>query len=136
MTMILGRLRRLVWAAFVAHKYVRVPDKAKMPTSCWCTVLGHPKYEAHPMGLVRRIDSWRVLKCTTHSTGQVVVRLFDEPGVVPVTTTLAYVICLTFHGPRPSLKHCALHLDRNPENNRASNLKWWPMGSWNTRRKA
>jgi hypothetical protein len=128
------RLKRWLRAALASDKYVRVPDEAKMPTMCWRTVPGHPKYEAHPMGFVRRIGSEWPLK-EKHKTRHrlVFVRLFDHPGVA-LETTLASLICLTFNGPQP-LKHVALHLDRNPENNRASNLKWWPRGSWNKRRK-
>ena len=34
------------------------------------------------------------------------------------------LVCEAFHGPRPSPKHVVMHLDDNPLNNRADNLKW------------
>ncbi len=37
---------------------------------------------------------------------------------------VARLVCRTFHGPAPSAKHEADHIDRNPTNNKASNLRW------------
>ena len=34
------------------------------------------------------------------------------------------VVCEAFHGPRPTPEHRAQHLDRNPRNNQADNLRW------------
>jgi len=34
------------------------------------------------------------------------------------------IICTTFHGPKPSLRHEVAHYDGSPLNNRANNLRW------------
>lgn len=34
------------------------------------------------------------------------------------------LVCEAFHGPRPSPRHVVMHLDDNPLNNCADNLKW------------
>jgi hypothetical protein len=38
------------------------------------------------------------------------------------------LVCLTYHGPRPTLEHKVFHLDRNRMNNRPENLKWSEPG--------
>jgi len=34
------------------------------------------------------------------------------------------LVCLTFHGPRPSENHTSDHINRDPSDNRAENLRW------------
>ena len=40
------------------------------------------------------------------------------------TQTVHKLVCMTFHGPKPFDKTVVIHLDENPYNNRASNLRW------------
>lgn len=35
-----------------------------------------------------------------------------------------FLVCLAWHGPRPSPRHQVDHIDRDRWNNRASNLRW------------
>jgi hypothetical protein len=62
--------------------------------------------------------------------GQVIqgVTTTDQPRKIIVhkgkTHKVHQLICEAFHGPRPSPKHVVMHLDDNPLNNRADNLKW------------
>jgi hypothetical protein len=34
------------------------------------------------------------------------------------------LVCVAFHGPRPSSKHTVAHNDGNPFNNKACNIRW------------
>tara|TARA_B100000575_G_scaffold264276_1_gene240007 strand:+ start:212 stop:1525 length:1314 start_codon:yes stop_codon:yes gene_type:complete len=45
-------------------------------------------------------------------------------GVNGLTYPVARLVCRAFHGPSPSRKHDADHIDRNTTNDNASNLRW------------
>jgi len=40
------------------------------------------------------------------------------------TYRVGRLICEAFHGPAPTTKSVAMHLDENPRNNKSHNLKW------------
>lgn len=100
----------------------------------WLPIDGHPGYEVSNLGNVRSIpriivDSngvsfrkkGRVLKPGRRGTSgrYLGVQLgFNCPA------NIHYLVCTAFHGPRPTAKHEAAHIDGNSHNNIAENLVW------------
>lgn len=91
-------------------------------------------YQVSSHGLVRRsapgpgtwIGKIKKQQCPP-SLGRWTVKLWrNEYRKGPTGTRLpvAPLICEAFHGPAPSSKHCAAHIDGNPKRNDASNLRW------------
>ena len=64
-------------------------------------------------------EVWRPLKQGVYKGGYRRVRLHNA-GLHLVNR----IVCAAFHGPPPSPKHEASHLDDDPANNRADNLAW------------
>lgn len=46
------------------------------------------------------------------------------PGNKRKTVRVHRLVCETFHGPRPSLRHVVAHKDGDRQNNSAGNLRW------------
>jgi hypothetical protein len=87
-------------------------------------------------------DTWRSKPLTPNAYGYLVTSVYAKPYQV------SRLICEAFKGPPPTPKHEAAHWDRNPKNNRPSNLRWatkmqnykdrerhgtWPRGENNGR---
>jgi hypothetical protein len=94
----------------------------------WRIVPGHPAYEASSQGRIRRIKAAK--GATVGSIRNPYVR---EDGYAQVVLSVPgnkqsflvhAVICMVFHGPRPTPTHQVAHWDGNRLNNRASNLRW------------
>jgi len=103
----------------------------------WKAIPGYPGYEASDDGRIRSVDreiishsrkgkpflylkKGRVLRPGRfNSHGHVSVCLGRSVGSIPVHTLVA----LTFIGPRPP-GHDVCHLDGDPSNNRADNLRY------------
>lgn len=104
-----------------------------VPITGWVVIPDYPKYEAHPLGLVRRIDSQHPLAATTGKLDWPAVAIYYGKPSKRVCTTVANLICKTFNGPAPSPLHRALHCNGNSLDNRADNLKWVVQGVWKER---
>ena len=97
----------------------------------WRTVPGFSGYEASSLGRVRSIERW-ITRSDGHRglwPGRVLRPTKQGPYLkvaLGKRTTIAVhiVVCLTFHGPRPSPKHAVAHWDGDCHNNRAENLRW------------
>lgn len=103
----------------------------------WKTIPGCSYYQASDFGEVRRDPSKRmrgwglsrlpgsVLHECYHDKidAYLVVRLITDEGL-NLVAKIHQIVCQTFHGPRPSLEHCALHKDDDRYNNRYTNLYW------------
>jgi len=97
----------------------------------WREIPGHPGYEASSLGRVRSVDRW-----ITYSNGYRHLHpgVLMQPGrrgkYLRVKLGQAgimaahVVICLTFHGQRPTKHHQVAHWNGNYHDNRSANLRW------------
>lgn len=94
----------------------------------WRPVPGHPGYEASNLGRVRSLDRYviqRVFRAGVilkASPGRRYQRVSLGPKARWASTH--WIICRTFHGPRPSRYHQAGHWNGDAHDNRSSNLRW------------
>ena len=79
-------------------------------------------YQAHPIGVVRRIGGG-ILGTWPKNTGYQWIRLTHIKTGKREMEFLHRVIAKTFH-PNPDNLPCVNHLDHDPGNNRADNLEW------------
>lgn len=70
----------------------------------------------------RRAQTPRLLKGYHHANGYWQTTIWLDG--VRRKVSFHRVVCETFHGPAPTVKHQAAHLDGNSSNNAASNLAW------------
>lgn len=87
----------------------------------WRTIPGWSKYEASNDGHVRRIGKQSPL-IHGYQRGYAHVTLSQDG--MRKTRRIAGLICLTFHGPKPSPKMHAAHRDGILDNYKSSNLRW------------
>jgi hypothetical protein len=91
-------------------------------TGIWREVPGEKGLYVSTLGNVGRLQKdgkFRVLKGCANSRGYIWVRLGRKRQV-----TLHHLVCLAFHGPRPSSKHECRHLNGLKTDNRAENVCW------------
>lgn len=63
---------------------------------------------------------------TTPLTGVVSLKNYNRPTIVyrGKSYRISLLVCEAFHGPKPFTSAVVMHIDDDPQNNRASNLKW------------
>lgn len=95
----------------------------------WRSIPGYPNYEVSGCGSVRRAVSVRgarfhagALKKASLSGGYLRVHLYHDGKRSAVG--VHELICLAFHGPRPSPEHEAAHWDGTSSNNTPDNVRW------------
>ena len=92
-------------------------------TAEWKPVLGwEGMYEISDTGGVWSIRRGRPLKPFTNKLGYQLVDLKD--GGRREMTRVHRLVCTAFHGEQPPDRPLVMHLDNDPGNNQASNLKW------------
>jgi hypothetical protein len=80
-------------------------------------------YAVSESGRVGRIGNYGWLQpCRLKRGGYLAVNLWSKNR--GRTWPLHQLVCIAFHGPRPSPKHDAAHIDGNKANNHWSNLRW------------
>lgn len=98
----------------------------------WKPVYGlEHRYEASNTGKIKGlIDYGR------HRAGRILATCLDECGYEKIyivtdggkrTTRVHILVCLAFHGPKPSNAHTVNHKDGNKLNNVPDNLEWMTM---------
>jgi hypothetical protein len=70
----------------------------------------------------RRNPAGRVMKCASQG-GYVRTELVSKYGK-RLKAMVHIIVCHAFHGPKPSEGHTVDHIDGDPSNNSASNLRW------------
>lgn len=88
----------------------------------WLSVVDYPAYKVSSKGRVFSALSGKFLKPITKPDGYLAVSLYHNRR--PRQFRLSRLICEIFHGPAPTGKHHAAHLDGNALNNCADNLCW------------
>lgn len=97
-------------------------------TEQWQVVADFPAYEVSSLGRVRRAASGsgavpgRIMSLQTDVNGYACLRL-SLAGTVK-NKKVGRLVCAAFHGPAPTPRHHAAHLDGDKTNNAASNLAW------------
>jgi NUMOD4 motif/HNH endonuclease len=86
----------------------------------WLPVPGHKPYEVSDDGRVRR--NGRILKMRSHPSGHLFVSLSKYP--YRKEASVARLVLLAFIGPPPKGTESRHYPDRDPTNNRLSNLSW------------
>jgi NUMOD4 motif/HNH endonuclease len=108
----------------------------------WKDIPGFPGYQASSEGRVRSVDrvieqsgSHRARPYSLVRKGRILRPCKCKSGHLQVMcgrfnprVNLHALVCLAFHGEKPSLTHEVLHLDHDPGNNRPDNLKWGTRG--------
>jgi hypothetical protein len=91
----------------------------------WLVIAEFPDYEVSDLGRVRsnKRKTTCLLKPWKHSFGYSFVTL-SVRGFPQQKRLIHQLVCQTFHGPKPSVRHACAHSDGNPKNNRADNLRW------------
>jgi HNH endonuclease len=90
---------------------------------------GFPCYEISTLGRVRRIVPGRLVEAGymkrvgKNPNGYFQVSL-SNPGERSKVRCIHFLMCTTFHGPKPTPKHHVAHYDGNKLNNHPSNLRW------------
>jgi hypothetical protein len=96
----------------------------------WLPIDGFPFYEVSNLGRVRSSNprgmhtksADGVMKPWIHEHGYPMVSLYA--GGRWAKRTVHSLVCMAFHGPKPTVKHEVAHNDGKPPNVRADNLRW------------
>ena len=95
----------------------------------WRLIAEAPDYAVSSLGRVRRIRPDRlgrglgkILRTPLGDKGYPVCSL--HVGGKQLHRCVYRLVCTAFNGPKPTPKHEVRHLDGNPLNNHADNLKW------------
>jgi hypothetical protein len=93
----------------------------------WRPIPSVPGCEASSAGQLRYVTG-ELIKGSISGNGYRYVRVYYTGGRRRVGArkecTIHSLVCEAFHGPKPSPKHEVRHLDGDPLNNTASNLRW------------
>jgi len=99
-------------------------------TERWRQVPGHPDHAASSFGRVRSLDRFITYKNgrTRFLPGRILrphlVNGYHQVNLGDFTTFFHVLVCLAFHGPRPTDRHQVAHKNGNRADNRSGNLRW------------
>ena len=85
-----------------------------------------PEYPGLVVSADGRIQgpSGKWLKMWQDKDGYLTFNVYWNGGSKPLNLKAHVVVCTVFHGPRPSDRPEVRHVNGNPADNRASNLRW------------
>ncbi len=86
----------------------------------WKPIVGFEKYSVSDQGNVKRSN--KILKPWFDKDNRAYVSLSVNCKITKML--ISRLVCLTWHGGPPTLKHQAAHWDGNSKNNKKSNLRW------------
>lgn len=107
-------------------------SQRNLPDEVWCSVDSHAaqsyglsvthlkNIQVSSMGRVHSKDGRRTYGFPKHGYLKINVRNGALVRQIPVHV----LVCLAFHGPRPTPTHTVDHVNRKPGDNRAANLHW------------
>jgi len=103
---------------------MQLPDRSTVVGEEWRSVIDWP-YEISNYGIVRNMKTGHILKPSKASRGPKYLRLrLYKANSLNKRFYVHSLVCEIFNGIRPSETHQVAHLDNNPENNKADNLRW------------
>ena len=70
---------------------------------------------------------WKTLNPFAQTAGYLAVRFRPAGETKYLMRSVAFLVCRTFHGPKPTERHTVDHINRNRADNRATNLRWATM---------
>ena len=93
----------------------------------WRPVCGYPNYEVSNHGHVYSKKRRHYISSTVNNNGFLQVGLYRNGHKKNVN--IDNLVCIAFHGPPCDYFECykVVHIDRNHQNNHASNLRWLTM---------
>jgi len=107
---------------------VTLPNVERLNGEVWAPIPGFPNYFASTAGRIasapRRATPGGLLKLNTSQPRRPRVSVSRRPGQPQTRERVARLVCLAFHGKRPSDKHDAAHRDGDALNNSADNVFW------------
>lgn len=92
-------------------------------TEIWKTIPNFSNYEASNTGKIRHKINKLATSNKPGRSGYIHKNLINDEKN-RIATTIHYLICLTFHGDKPTKYHTVDHIDRNKVNNNENNLRW------------
>lgn len=117
--------RPKVCANCVCKRWDEIPLTDPLPTDAK-SVDGFPGYFVSPRGEVFSTQSGFSRKLSSAKCGP--TRMYDFVAIrangKSFSRTIHTLVAKAFHGPKPSEKHEARHLDGNTDNNSADNIAW------------
>lgn len=89
----------------------------------WKIIPGFSKYEISDEGKLRNKKTKYIFKSKPTLEGYIRCLIVDDEGKRNMKG-IHYLVCLTFYGEKPSLKHTVDHINRIRNDNRLENLRW------------
>lgn len=81
------------------------------------------KYTIDTLGVVRNKKTGRILRTHKDKSYYNVVNVYNN-SEIPRGILIGRALVSTFHGPPPTIKHTADHIDQNPNNETLENVRW------------
>ena len=105
------------------ERVVHLPVNEQLNDWISLSTLGFPNYECHRSGLIRRVGKTKLLGYAEAKSSYPIVEVSDMNGQKK-KIKINIIICTIFHGNPPKDNSEAIHIDDNPLNLNAENVRW------------